>query len=115
MHSFPQAFILLSIPYLVTAKTIPSLLKRATSYNIADSFVGSDFLNGFTFQTLDDPAKGHVVYVDKATALAEGLASSTDSTFTIRADYTTTLGASDAGRKSVRIKSNKAYDTHLAV
>ena len=115
MHSFSQAFVLLAIPYLTSATTIPSLLKRATTYNIADTFVGSGFLSGFTFETRDDPAHGRVVYVDQATALSSGLASSTDGTFTIRADYTTTLSASDAGRKSVRIKSNNAYGTHLAV
>lgn len=115
MLPFTQTFFLLTIPYLVATTTIPRLLKRVTSYSVVDTFVGSDFLSGFSFESIDDPANGHVVYVDKATALAEGLASSTDETFTIRADYTTTLGVSDAGRKSVRIKSNKAYGTHLVV
>ncbi len=54
-------------------------------------------------------------YVDQATAIAQNLTFASDTSFVMRADDTTVLAASDAGRKSVRIKSNAAYSTHVSV
>ena len=117
MHSLPRPFILLTLPFLVSASRIfpDALLKRSNTYTLKDNFVGDGFLSGFTFETMADPADGRVNYVDQATALADGLVSSTAETFTLRADYTTVLSTTGPGRNSVRIKSNDAYTTHLAV
>lgn len=54
-------------------------------------------------------------YVDQDTAISENLTFASDDTFILRADFTTTLNASGPGRDSVRIRSNKAYTTHVAV
>lgn len=51
----------------------------------------------------------------QAEAQTLGLAYVSGSNFILRADATTTLSASGAGRNSVRIVSNNEYTTHVAV
>ncbi|KAI0953730.1 hypothetical protein AcW1_007877 [Taiwanofungus camphoratus] len=87
----------------------------AGTYSLNQSNVGSAFLSNFQWETLTDPTNGRVTYVDQATALSDNLTFASDDTFIIRADYTTILSSSDSGRKSVRIKSNATYNTHVAV
>ena len=57
----------------------------------------------------------HSQYVDQATALAQNLTFASDTSFVMRADDTTVLNAGGAGRRSVRIRSNNAYSTHVSV
>ncbi|THH11275.1 hypothetical protein EW145_g754 [Phellinidium pouzarii] len=92
----------------------PSLVSAA-SYGLSDNFVGSGFLSGFSFEAIADPTNGRVNYVDESTALADNLTFTSSDTFIMRADATTTLSASDLGRNSVRIKSDKTYTTHVVV
>ncbi|KZT57967.1 glycoside hydrolase family 16 protein [Calocera cornea HHB12733] len=87
----------------------------ATTYNIHDTFIGSEFLSGFTWEAIADPTNGRVNYVSQATALADNLTYTSSDTFIMRADYTTTLTASGPGRNSVRIQSNNAYTYALMV
>lgn len=52
------------------------VLARATlsqAYYIQDSYVGQDFYNSWTWETLDDPTHGRVNYVDKWTAINNNL------------------------------------------
>jgi len=88
---------------------------RAASYDISDTFQGNSFFTGFHFFSDADPKHGRVNYVTKAQAQALGLAYVSGSNFILRADSSTTLSASGAGRNSVRIVSNKKYTTHVAV
>lgn len=123
--SFPAAVFL--------ACSLASRVSCAT-YSQTDSYVGSQFLNGFDFQSISDPSHGRVSvllpnsvdlvltspslsrnYVDKATAQSLGLVSSTNNSFVLRADHTTTLSANGPGRNSFRIQSNNQYTTHVAV
>ena len=53
--------------------------------------------------------------MDQATAISENLTFASGDTFILRVDFTTTLYPSGPGRDSVRIRSNKAYTTHVAV
>jgi hypothetical protein len=53
-------------------------------------------------------------YVDQATALAKNLTFASADTLVLRADSTTVLNPSGAGRDSVRIRSVKTYTTHVA-
>ena len=50
-----------------------SFASASAQYIIRDSFVGSDFFNGFTWQTMDDPTHGRVNYVDLSTAINSNL------------------------------------------
>ncbi|EMD37716.1 glycoside hydrolase family 16 protein [Gelatoporia subvermispora B] len=84
-------------------------------YILADSYIGQDFFNDWTWQTMDDPTHGRVNYVDKGTAMASNLSYSTGPTFVMRADNTNIVGPNDRGRNSVRIISNKAYAESVVV
>jgi len=87
----------------------------AATYNLNANYVGADFLSAFTWETIADPTGGRVTYVDQSTALADNLTYTSDDTLIMRVDDTTVLSASDAGRNSVRIKSNAEYTTHVVV
>ncbi|KAG9000521.1 hypothetical protein FRB94_005371 [Tulasnella sp. JGI-2019a] len=88
----------------------------ATTYTIADSFIGPTFLTGFNWEAIADPTHGAVNYVDQATAIAQNLTYTSSDTFIMRADYkTVTNFPTTAGRNSVRIRSNKEYTTAVTV
>ncbi|KAH9938887.1 endo-beta-glucanase [Epithele typhae] len=97
----------------------------AATYGQADSFEGAGFYDGFTFMAISDPTEGRVRtliptypyrnYVDRATAVSQNLTYGSGDTFILRADSTTTLAASDPGRNSVRLQSNKLYNTHVTM
>jgi len=87
----------------------------AATYSLADSHVGSDFLNSFTIEAIADPTNGRVNYVNAATAAAQNLTFTSSNTFIMRADHTTVLSASGPGRNSVRMQSNKQYTTSVMV
>lgn len=89
-------------------------LQNAT-YTLKDSFIGDTFLKHFIFEAIPDPTHGRVNYVDKEYALLNGLVSSSNDSFLMRADATKTLSGGGKGRDSVRIRSREAYETHLAV
>ncbi|TBU64696.1 laminarinase [Dichomitus squalens] len=77
--------------------------------------LSNDFLSGFTHEAIADPTHGRVNYVDQATALAQNLTYASGDTLILRADHTTVLSASGAGRNSVRLQSNKVYSNHVTV
>ncbi|KZP26125.1 glycoside hydrolase family 16 protein [Athelia psychrophila] len=105
----------LSVPSVFLALAYASTSALAQTYTLSSSVVGSEFLSAFTFEAIADPTSGFVTYVDEATAQSDGLISSTSASFRMGADSTTTLSPTGAGRNSVRIKSNAAYTTHVAV
>jgi len=88
---------------------------RAATYGVSDTWIGSAFYSAFTFQAIADPTNGRVNYVNQQTAQAQNLTFASSDTFILRADHTTTLSASGAGRNSVRIQSVKTYSTHVLV
>ncbi|KAF9817473.1 hypothetical protein IEO21_03430 [Rhodonia placenta] len=87
----------------------------AATYNIDATYIGTDFLNSWTHETLVDPTGGRVTYVDQATALADNLTYANGDTLIMRCDDTTVLSADGPGRNSVRIKSNAQYTTHVTI
>ncbi|KAF7970654.1 hypothetical protein HWV62_23350 [Athelia sp. TMB] len=105
---FSATSVLLALAYAGT----PVL---ANTYTLQSSIVGSQFLSAFSFQAISDPTHGFVTYVTESAAQSAGLISSTSSSFRFGADHTTVLSPTGAGRKSVRIQSNAAYETHVAV
>ncbi|TFK81990.1 glycoside hydrolase family 16 protein [Polyporus arcularius HHB13444] len=96
---------------------LAALLMRSASANffLADSYVGHDFLQSWTWETFDDPTHGRVNYLDQATALASNLTFASDDKFIMRADSQNIVDPNGRGRGSVRIKSNKAYDEAVVV
>ncbi len=54
-------------------------------------------------------------YVNAATAASQNLTYASDDTFILRADFTTVLDATGAGRNSVRLQSNKQYGSNTVM
>jgi len=88
---------------------------RAAMYDVTDTFQGNSFFTGFYFYSGADPTNGRVNYVTQAEAQTLGLAYVSGSNFILRADSSTTLSASGAGRNSFRLISNNQYTTHVAI
>ncbi|KAF7980782.1 hypothetical protein HWV62_36845 [Athelia sp. TMB] len=84
-------------------------------YHIADTFIGHDFINGFDWETFDDPTHGRVNYVDQPTALSTNLSFASSDSFVMRADATQIVNATSRGRDSVRITSHAAYNDSVIV
>ncbi|KIJ68156.1 glycoside hydrolase family 16 protein [Hydnomerulius pinastri MD-312] len=103
------------VPFLVLAEAAYAQLLQAWTgqYVLNVSYVGQDFLDGFNFQTMDDPTHGYVNYVDQDTALQKNLTYVTDSTFVMRADDLTSVSPGARGRDSIRIMSQDAYGDAL--
>lgn len=106
----------------------------ASGYKLVDTVIGHDFLNFFEWQTMGDPTHGRVwvffffvlffgisspftcrQYLDQSTSQKLNLTYASGNSFILRADYQEALKASGPGRKSFRIRSNKAYTQHVAV
>ncbi|KAH7919357.1 hypothetical protein BV22DRAFT_1040974 [Leucogyrophana mollusca] len=102
-------FSALLLPAIFVLLTSAQLFPDPATYVLKDKFVGRDFLNGFNWETFDDPTHGRVNYVDKNTALQRGLTSASDTKFFMRADNKTMVAPGARGRDSVRITSYQAY------
>ncbi|KAJ7692219.1 2 beta-glucan [Mycena rosella] len=87
----------------------------AAVYQNTENIVGPGFYNSFNFEAIPDPTTGRVNYVDQATATSANLTFASGDKFVLRADDTTVLDPSSAGRDSVRLQSKSAYSTHVAV
>ncbi|KAK7462312.1 hypothetical protein VKT23_007913 [Stygiomarasmius scandens] len=83
----------------------------ANTYSQSESISGSGFYNSFSFQAISDPTHGRVNYVSQATAQSENLTYASNGHFILRSDFKKTLSASGPGRDSVRIQSNRQYET----
>lgn len=107
-------------------------------FHIADTFIGHDFLNGFNWETFNDPTHGRVNFVDQPTALSSNLSfgasfnttllivltcvliwasslSASNETFIMRADATKVVPSTARGRDSIRITSHHAYNDSVIV
>ena len=83
------------------------------SFHSPDDYFNGDFFDGFTFFTGADPTHGFVDYVDQSTAQSNGYINSSSNSVYIGTDSVNK--ASSSGRESVRITSNKAYDSGLII
>ncbi|EIN04087.1 glycoside hydrolase family 16 protein [Punctularia strigosozonata HHB-11173 SS5] len=100
------------LPILTLCAARPAL---AATYSRTSNVAGNGFYDFFSFQAIPDPTNGRVNYVDETTARAQNLTFASSDTFILRADDKTVLSASGPGRNSVRLLSNNAYTTHVAV
>ncbi|EPQ56970.1 hypothetical protein GLOTRDRAFT_73437 [Gloeophyllum trabeum ATCC 11539] len=84
-------------------------------FRLNQTYVGRDFLDGWTWETADDPTHGRVNYVDMHTALSQNLTYASSTKFVMRADDFSVVPPNQRGRSSVRISSNRAFDESLIV
>ncbi|KAJ6582244.1 hypothetical protein B0H19DRAFT_984373 [Mycena capillaripes] len=99
---------------LALTSTVSSVL--GATYSRSENIVGTGFYNSFNFEAIGDPTHGRVNYVSKATAQSQNLTFASANTFILRADSKTVISdSSSVGRSSVRIRTNNAYTTHVAV
>jgi len=103
---------MITIPLLLLAIVHNCLAHR---YALQDESIGSSFFRDFEHEAIDDPTHGRVEYVNEETARALNLSYASDDHFIMRADFTSRLSSYDRGRKSVRIKSKKAYSHNTVV
>ncbi|KAF5346866.1 hypothetical protein D9756_010559 [Leucocoprinus leucothites] len=88
----------------------------AATYTLSETVLPSSFLNFFDFEDIADPTHGRVNYVDKSTAVSQGLVKQASRTsFVVRADDKKVLNPGGPGRNSVRIRSKQSFKTHVAV
>jgi hypothetical protein len=93
------------------ASLFTAAFASVNAYTLQDNYSGSSFFNDFTFFTGSDPTHGFVDYVDASTASSKGLTQYKNGQVFIFSDNTTV--ATSAGRQSVRITSNKSYNSGL--
>ncbi|KGO66225.1 Concanavalin A-like lectin/glucanase, subgroup [Penicillium italicum] len=85
----------------------------SAAYTLSDDYGTTDsFFDRFEFFTDTDPTKGFVNYVDRGTALRNGLIN-TDNGVYIGVDHTN--AASAPGRQSVRLASTSTYTHGLVI
>jgi len=83
------------------------------AYQLATSFQGTNFFDGWDFWTTADPTHGYVNYVGRNTAQQQGLINATSSSAYIGSDYKNV--ASGNGRSSVRLTSQKSFNNGLFI
>ncbi|OQN95825.1 hypothetical protein B0A48_18110 [Cryoendolithus antarcticus] len=98
---------------LVTSVALMSTTGWA-QYVLEDDFMADGkFFDQFSFFTAGDPTHGFVDYIDQSSASDGGLINVTSSSVYMGVDYTNV--ATSAGRQSVRITSNKSYNSGLVI
>lgn len=120
----PRLLLPQNVPYLnrdTNSSALNNITSNVTSgsekfiWIIEDTYNTSNFFQSFSFFTGADPTHGTVDYVDNTTAFANNLSYiSWDGKVIMKGDDTTTLQAGQ-NRESVRVSSNKLYNTGLFV
>lgn len=80
----------------------------SAGWALEDDYSTSNFFGMFSFWNSDDPTHGFVDYVDQSTAQSSGLISTSSNGVYIGVDY---QNEAPNGRPSVRLTSNKAYNS----
>jgi len=83
------------------------------AYQLANTYAGNTFFDGWTFWNQGDPTHGYVSYLSRSDAQKEGLISSNASYVYIGADNKNV--ASGSGRASVRLTSQQTFQYGLFV
>ncbi|KAI0283293.1 concanavalin A-like lectin/glucanase domain-containing protein [Russula aff. rugulosa BPL654] len=120
----PRQLLPQNAPYLsrdTNSSTLNNITNNVTSgseqfiWIIEDTYNASNFFQSFNFFTGEDPTHGTVTYVDNTTAFANNLSYiSWDGKVIMKGDDTSTLQAGQ-NRESVRVSSNKIYNTGLFI
>nr|GAT57645.1 predicted protein [Mycena chlorophos] len=85
-----------------------------TSYSVNKTYTGGDFWH-WNWETDADPTHGRVNYVNSSVAKSQGIASSSDSWFSMGADSQMVVPPGQRGRDSVRIWSREAFSDSVLV
>lgn len=108
----------LSLLPLVTTQSVGGGIFRngngapgAAPYQLVDDYSPATFFDNFNFFTGGDPTNGHVQYVDRATALRNGYATTVNGAARMSVDTTNKFPLGGRGRPAVRLISNNSY-TH---
>ncbi|KAF7345767.1 Glycoside hydrolase family 16 protein [Mycena venus] len=102
------------VRFLVASSALSSVLGAV--YQCNERIVGRDFYDAFNFEAIPDPTHGRVNYVNKTQAIIHNLTFASEHTFVLRADHKAVINNTGTmGRNSARIRTNKAYTTHVAV
>ncbi|KAK6599934.1 putative endo-1,3(4)-beta-glucanase [Botrytis cinerea] len=109
--------LLLSLPLSITA-LVPYIQgtyqQYATAtYSLKDTYNSANFFSAFSFFTDADPTHGYVSYQSQSAASAQGLINTNNGQVYLGVDYKTVNPS--AGRASVRLTSNKAYNHGLFI
>lgn len=83
------------------------------AYTLEDSYDTSNFFKEFSFFSAPDPTQGFVKYLDAVPANQSGLAGYSNNAIYMGVDHTTMNPT--AGRESIRVSSNKAYNKGLII
>jgi hypothetical protein len=83
----------------------------AAPYELVDEYLPDTFFDNFNFYTEYDKTYGHVQYVDRATALRNGYATTVDGAARMSVDSTNKFPLGGPGRPALRLTSNNSY-TH---
>lgn len=83
------------------------------AYKLIDTYTPSTFLDRFDYYSDLDPTKGFVHYVNRSTAAALNLTSTTPASVILRVD--TSDPNARTGRRSVRLESKSSYDSGLFI
>ncbi|KII94428.1 glycoside hydrolase family 16 protein [Plicaturopsis crispa FD-325 SS-3] len=103
-----------ALPSGSATATSSSAKPTATSpFKLVESHQGSNFFDGWTFDTGSDPTHGTVNYVDQQTAQSSGLASVNSAGHAVMSVETTPTVQST--RNSVRITTNSNYNNGALV
>nr|POE49415.1 endo-1,3(4)-beta-glucanase [Quercus suber] len=81
-------------------------------YVLEDDYFKGNFFDQFSFFTAGDPTHGFVQYQSQAESESQLLVNSSSTNAYIGVDHT---NVAPSGRNSVRLTSNKAYDTGLII
>lgn len=103
---------MLKMPFITLLFSLLLVDLSIAGYVLEDDYSPSNFFDQFTFFTSTDPTNGFVDYVDQATAASAGYISNTSSSVYIGTD---SENITPDGRPSVRITSNKSYNTGTLV
>lgn len=79
-------------------------------FSLLHDYTGEKFFDGFAFFSAGDPTGGTVDFVDKPTALSEGLAGVNDAGQVFMRADNSTKNPTGSGRKSVRVTSTARLD-----
>ncbi|PVG02130.1 hypothetical protein CPB86DRAFT_811635 [Serendipita vermifera] len=93
--------------YLVSLWAVSPV--QAVFYTLTDNWVGSAFLDQFTWEAIADPTHGRVNYISQSTALSLNLTYASSTSFILKADSKNVLSSSGPGRNSNRIQSKKQF------
>ncbi|KAF8318126.1 WSC-domain-containing protein [Clavulina sp. PMI_390] len=86
-----------------------------SSWTISDTWAGTSFFNGWTFDSFADPTHGIVDYQASGPAFSSGLAYVNSAGHAVMGIDTTPNLNSTTNRKSIRIQTNKQYNSGIFV